>query len=499
MTDGEFACATTWSATWRAIAPFAEAGGLAQERQEPERALEAAREVAPWTPWAPDAVLNTARHMFFQARCGIFVAVAHDGVAAFVPFANAKYQNWWWRRVRLRTPSGREVATVAEYASAKAFTLRTAVEPMLPLRHWWLNGGIACNVLPADGSVWGTSFCADLKGMLQAAGAAARAGGTPFPPVCFFLNKRDYPVLRRDRRDPYARFVGDPRPEDIVQESYVAHAPVFSFYTGAEVADVAMPTTDDWRAAQQSEEWAALREAHPLSSKRAVAVFRGTATSEARVHLANRGQCSPVLDVGITGWNSGRDRVDLVPGADGAAEDPVIVVTYTDPCKRPRARFMSMHDQATQHRYIVYCDGHCAAGRYGTLMHTGSLILRVPSLQMADCGDMWVFQHWATRGAKPGDAPEVWADADHVALASPTGEDLDECVRWLNEQPLELLQRVINNAVARAPTVARITEFWAAWVHKLHAAGQAFAAPAGGACKVWWTPRETQYANISLA
>ena len=501
----DFKCVTTWRDTWAAIRQALDKppkGGhgthsSSSDVSDDDDAAAAAAAIAPWTPWAPDAILNTARHLFFQARCGIFVMVGPGGVEAFVPFANAQYENWWWPRVRLVGPAGETLPTVEAYAAAKGKALGEPPERMLPLARWWLNGGIACNVLPPDGSVWGTSFCQDLRDMLQEAARSAAAACTPRPRACLFLNKRDYPVLRADRRDPYARFVGDPAPDHWVLEGYAAHAPVFSFYVGPCTLDVAMPTTEDWRAAKEEQgaakTWSALRAAHPLATRAPVAVFRGSATSPARVALVQAAQGSPLVDAAITGWNAYRDRVTLHEG--GGPEPEVHVTFLAEYARRPRAPFMPLAVQAARFRYIVYCDGHCAAGRYGTLMHTGCVILRVPSEQAGDCGHLWALN--GAVGVDVDDPPEAWLRADHVMLRSTRGADLPECVARLNAMPLDLLQAVASNAAARAPTMATVCGFWQGWVRQLARAAAAPEPPAPQG-KPWWSHADPKYAALPL-
>jgi hypothetical protein len=499
----DFACVTTWRDTWAAIHQALgtqDTHSSASSFPSSCADEDAVAAVAPWTPWAPDAILNTARHLFFQARCGIFVMVGPKGVEAFVPFANAQYENWWWPRVRLLGPGGEALPTVEAYAAAKGKALGEPPERMLPLARWWLNGGIACNVLPADGSVWGTSFCQDLWDMLQEAARGAAAAGSPLPRACLFLNKRDFPVLRADGRDPYVRFVGDPAPDHWVLERYAAHAPVFSFYVGPLHLDVAMPTTEDWRAAKEEQgharAWSTLRAAHPLATRAPVAVFRGSATSPARVALVQAAQGSALVDAAITGWNAYRDRVTLHHGGDGDPEPQVHVTFQAEYARRPRAPFMPLSVQAARFRYIVYCDGHCAAGRYGTLMHTGCVILRVPSAQAGDCGHLWAL-HGAV-GVDVDDPPAAWLVADHVVLRSTQGADLVECVARLNAMPLDLLQAVADNAAARAPTVASVASFWQGWVRNL-ACARRVAMPAGAPTdKAWWSHADPKYAALPL-
>lgn len=414
----------------------------------------------------PDAVLNTLRYLFFHTRCGVLVSVRKNAVALFAPFANAGYVNTWHSRVRFADGS----PDVGTYARAKSRSTRRDVEPMLPVSQWWLNGGIVCNVMPAD--VWGTTtLLPELLEMLQATCAAHTV-----PDVDFFINKRDFPQLRRDiNTDPYACFTGEPA---LAREAYPTYAPIFSFYTGVDMADLPLPPVDDWK---QPPDGLPV----PWSSGESRAAFRGTATgTDQRVQLAALGHERPdMLDAGLTGYNQGRDRVVF----DAATS--TIVVSYVDIAALPRkVAFVPIATQAAANKYVIYVDGHCAASRYGTLMRTGRVVLKVASLHAATSGHLWMFP--GLIGARVcGLDATIPDDADHFIIDADLSNLLDTC-SFLKSHD-DLAARVAARAVARAPTRDMITHYMAGVFSLIHTRQSS-----ASSHRAWFSPYDPRYARI---
>jgi hypothetical protein len=404
----------------------------------------------------PDAPLNTLRYLFVHTRCGIWVSIRGGRVALFRPFANSAYRNTWGRRVCMRA---RVHAGEAVLPDACA---------------WWLNGGIVCNVVPAR--VWDDGYVAALKDVLDATCAAHAV-----PDADFFLNKRDFPQLAAAPGvDPYAEFTGEPR---LLREAYATHAPVFSFYTGTDMADLPMPTTEDWVTASRRVfpphgPAPALSPARPTAAteRRQVAVFRGAATgrgftaaTNTRVRLAAFSAAHPdVLDAGLTSTGTRRHRVVRADAADGT-----IVVDNRPPRDAPAfapVPFMPLQAQVDAFAFIVYADGHCAASRYGTLMHSGAVILRVQSQQPRTSGHLWLFDRLvgATIPAERTESPPAdVSGADHL-LILPDLSNLRASVEFLRGAPT-VAAAVAANAAAAAPTVSSITAYWAAHIRAVHA------------------------------
>ena len=68
------------------------------------------------------------------------------------------------------------------------------------------------------------------------------------PDVEFFINKRDFPQLKRNVSEPYD-FIYDQDNVPLDREKYTSYAPIASFFVGNDFADVPFVTTDDWETA----------------------------------------------------------------------------------------------------------------------------------------------------------------------------------------------------------------------------------------------------------
>lgn len=435
----------------------------------------------------PDAVLNTLRLLFFHARCGIWVSVRRGRVAAFVPFANAQYVNTWSHKLQL----GRDGSmSLEQYVASKARETHRPRERVLPPHRWWLNGGTVCNVMPED--VWGDGHVAVLRHMLDT--ACERAA---IPDADFFLNKRDHPVLRDDGRDALHMWTGEP---GLPRETYRAYAPVFSFYTGAGTADVPMPTTEDWACATGRSfppgtavvDVAAFA-AVPHGDRQPRAVFRGTATgagitvdTNVRLRLAAFGASRPdVVDAGVTGYNL-RDKVVRV--TDDVMCVDHIHVEYDHIPKK--VAYMPFTEQVSTYRYVIYAEGHVAAGRYGTLMHSGSTILKVEATR-AHAGDTWAMRGTVGARVDAGDeVEEVTIDdnVDHFIVDADLS-NLEATVVYLRARP-DVSARVAAAAKRKAPTLDGIATYWRDALRGVHALQR------DGSCgKEWFGAADPQYAR----
>jgi hypothetical protein len=324
-----------------------------------------------------ESTLNTLRYLFVHMRCGIFVAFRGGQLRLFVPFVNSAYTNTWGGALETDEAGG-----IAAYEEAKRGVLadlrKNASKEVFiadPTK-WWANGNIMCNV--ASPHFWSDHYLAQLKHMLLAL-AAQRA----VPDVEFFINKRDFPQLKRDASEPYDfLFTEDSQP--LARESYSTYAPIASFFVGADFADLPLVCTDDWETATglvfppaaTDLRSAAKRAEHdvPWEARTATAFFRGNSTgpgtdarTNQRIALAARslewardgsgmgadnptGDGVPCLDAGLVGWNL-RDR--KLQGAP---------MTYIKPHDLgiPLVAKVPMYAQA-RYKYQLYVEGQCVA------------------------------------------------------------------------------------------------------------------------------------------
>ena len=462
--------------------------------------------------WNPDAGVNTLRYLFFHTRCGIWVSVRRGAVALFAPFANEAYRNHYGTGIRLTADN----LTVAQYSADKSKALRRQAETLLPsTQAWWLNGGILDNV--AQPGVWGEQYLSAIKDMLDSACARAVSQGAPVPDCDFCVNKRDYPQLRRELgKEPYQAFIGT---DALAREAYSAYVPVFSFYTGATMADIAMPTTEDWSNACQACFAPGSTPFLPLplvdgdgdgdgdgdARRDARAVFRGTASghgvtveSNIRLRLAAFGSSRPdLVDAGVTGYNF-RDKVVelrrpiVEPHGRGDCE---IVVDYLR--TRPaRVAFMSMAEQMSRYAFILYADGHCAASRYGSLMHGSAAILRVKSDMDDTAGRVWLFETSVVgQVSRDGTTVDIPHDADALLIDSSL-DNLEATILYLRRND-DVRAGLVRHANMRAPTEERILAYWDAKLRAVAAveAGTGLS-PEGRGRQEWFSSFEPAYARI---
>jgi len=96
-------------------------------------------------------------------------------------------------------------------------------------------------------NTWGQHLLAEMKDMLE-----TLCQTRVVPDVEFFLNKRDHPQIRPGLMEPYefvhpsikGQKISIPFPKD------ATFAPIVSFFTDSNFADIPFPCADDWRVCE---------------------------------------------------------------------------------------------------------------------------------------------------------------------------------------------------------------------------------------------------------
>lgn len=266
-------------------------------------------------------------------------------------------------------------------------------------------------------------------------------------PDCeFFVNDRDGPLLRRDRREPYSFAWPSGVQVPLVAFAARHYTPIVSYFTDPDIwEDAPGITLEEWELPDTSPSL-------PWDSKKDVLLWRGAATgfgvmpeTNQRLRLATLRDLEAGIDVGIVSWNS-RER--LLPNAAGD-----LCLTMPDV-----ARLMDLGikkedrveaaAQAT-YKYVVYVDGHCAAARYPAMMRLGTVIFRVASV--CNAGHLWFFS--TLRGIRIPYAAGVddvqAAAADHVIIDADFS-NMRATLAWCRSNPA-IAEVIVRNALARAP------------------------------------------------
>ena len=425
----------------------------------------------------PDALLNTLRYLFFHMRCGVLVSLRGNKPVVVAPFANEAYENSWSGRVEFEGSHG-----PAAYQAAKSSATRRPAEDWLPLHRWWMNGGVICNVMPEG--VWGDAHLRELKEVLGAVCAERGA-----PDCDFFFNKRDYPQLRRDGSEPYSRFTAQTA---LLREAYSAYTPVLSFYGGSEFADCLVPLTEDWKLANSMGPECG----GPWEAAEARAVWRGTATgsgttADTNTRLLMTKHCAgrpELYDVVLTGLNQ-RDKV-VATSAEGGGS---MVVGFLQGGAIPRGVFLTLHQQASMFRFVLYADGHCAANRYGALMACERTILRVRSRRETDGGVLWLFPDLVAARVEPSGQASIPAGADHFDVSADLA-NLDATMAFLISHD-HVARTVAVCARSKAPSRSLVLDAWLAVLQGV-AATQALEEGELAEGAAWFSPFDSRYSRL---
>ncbi len=356
-----------------------------------------------------DCVRASLRYVVDVVKAAVYVLVRDGRVRLFVPFtAGAEFRNAWSTFLDHPPRGGAHV----------------------PPEEMWANAGILCT-LPSP-QLWSSAFVCGFRHMLSTALAHA---GAPRDAEFLWNKQRDHPLVRLDRRHPWAHVF--PRGAAPPVEAGPL-LPVASPYVDPAVfADVAVPLVEEWRWAtgllfpgDGPKKPARFPPETPWEDKRAVLFFRGGPTGafgpagNTRVLAASAADCGGTvagvqIDCGLTGSGARRFR------ARSAGRTVEVYRAHVkDALKK---KFVPMAEQGAN-KYLLVVDGHSAPNRLSYLMHTGSVLFVVASLPGTAGKRLWFhrrlapFVHYVPVAADLSDlrARLRWA-AEHDAQCAAIG------------------------------------------------------------------------------
>lgn len=316
--------------------------------------------------------LNTFRYLFYKFKKGVYVRIEGGKVAVFLPFSNARFENEWSDRIEMP-----DMDFFRHICEGDGFAFREH-KVNKDKSKWYSNNALLRYEWPINEGDTGIPTWHDMLNYL--------CENKHIHDCEFFLNRRDFPLLTKDRTEPYDH-IWDTESLPLISHKYPSYTPIFSVCNSDRFDDLLMPTPDDWarvcatqlkppryfsrsRLPQGLSECAKI----PWKVRKPVAVFRGSSTgvgvsveTNPRLHLASI--VSPILDAGITKWCL---RPRKVKGCSHlVTQDPNL---FPFSLKTPLTTVEQAH-----YKYIVNVDGHVAASRLGAELATGSVILKVRS------------------------------------------------------------------------------------------------------------------------
>jgi hypothetical protein len=334
------------------------------------------------------SILNTFNYMYFKIRLGIFVEIKDNKLHKFIPFVNSEYKNDW--KSQIYFPEN--IKTLSEYERYRSKILNR-YEKLEDLEKWssnncligsWKNEGDP-NAYVGD---MGWNELYEMIDMV--------CNNRKINDIVFFVNRRDHPSITRNLYEPYFH-IWDSMEKELTSHKYDNYAPIFSYCSTPNFADIMIPTYACWREITKKyypTSCANVNKSLVISDwdkKKATAIFRGSATGcgispdtnqrlkiaelsylwskDKKYNYQNEIDGIPYLNAGVVGWNK-RDKKFMGKPVD---------IINVKMLKFNKVGFIDMNDQ-TNHKYIIHIDGHVSAYRLSKELSFGCVILKVDSL-----------------------------------------------------------------------------------------------------------------------
>lgn len=322
------------------------------------------------------AVVDTFQYIYHKFKKALYIRIRDNKLDVFLPFSNPYFYNDW----------GHTIQPPPNFSSNVDFLIhcdRMIGYKTYPNQYhshanfWYANNSLVRTENPTKENDKGLAALWDLFTTL----CATRS----LPDIELFINKRDYPIIKRNETESYDDIFGS----DCKLQSYLydKYCPILSSVTTDVHADIPMPTIEDWvRASNQedrkyyayfsrdylfdfSTEW---------EQRKPVAVFRGSSTgtgvtveTNPRLKLACISKQYPeFLDAGITKWCLRPRKVKGVPylqTIDPKLQSALGLVSPLTPLEQ------------SKYKYIINVDGHVSAFRLSLELSMGSVVLLVDS------------------------------------------------------------------------------------------------------------------------
>jgi hypothetical protein len=304
-----------------------------------------------------EKVKHTFQYLFHKFKKGIYVKIRNNQIVSFLPFSKYNYTNEWGSNIKVDKTKYSSIIDLIKYSSKQSgYTISTTKINYNPSK-WYGNNYLVRTEYPINERETNVDVIKDMLTQL----CLHRS----LPDIEFFLNRRDFPLLKKDLTEPYdALYNKNNLP--LKSHSYSSYCPIFSMVTTNEHADICVPTFVDWNRVNNTNGKSTV----PLQFKNKIqkAVFRGSNTGSGtnlsdNVRLRLASMIHEDLDVGITKWNTrvqvGKEYLDCL----NVSSLPFGLV-------QP----LSYEEQAN-YKYIINIDGHVSAYRLTHELGFGSVIL----------------------------------------------------------------------------------------------------------------------------
>ena len=334
------------------------------------------------------SVDNTFNYLFNKFKKGTFVKIQNNELKVFLPFSKKNFVNEWGGKIKVDpifkgNNFNSSMSNFVQYINKlTGKTYKVSVNSFTD--NWYSNNCLVRYEYPINE---GDTNVSNFSDMLKTLCATRK-----IPDIEFFINRRDFPQLKRNGTEAYNHIFGDNHP--LLSHNYTEYSPILSMVTTKDHADIPIPTGEDWAriSSQESKFFTECRE-YPTpeafsvewKNRKPTAVFRGASTgcgvtvdTNIRLKLAYISvntppdKEGPLLDAGISKWNLRPRKLD------GEIYLKTIDVVEMNKMGIKIASFMTPIEQSG-YKYLVHVDGHVSAFRLSLEICMGCCILLAES------------------------------------------------------------------------------------------------------------------------
>ena len=341
-------------------------------------------------------ILRTFKYMFNNIRLGVFILIAGGKLQYFIPFQNINYKNdWEEKNFMFNIGENKLTDNVEEYKNNYG-------DDMTDFKNWSANDCILgtwddkSKNRRKDKNEDKSSFEIGDQGWNEMRELITKTcqSGSGVRNCVLFFNRRDFPVVTSDWKEPYKNIYGSKDLDKEYKEK--PFVPIIGYCKEKGYSDILVPTYADWRLVNPGRFYPSSCSGESKvdyttvwNKKKDEVIFRGSATgcgidaaTNQRIAVAELAQeekekekendkYKSVLNAKLTGKNN-RDKIYKREG------DKVYIGRYSGKIKEIDAKGDRLDPkQQSEYKYILHIDGHVAAYRLGRELAYKSCILKM--------------------------------------------------------------------------------------------------------------------------
>ncbi len=269
-------------------------------------------------------VKNTFNYIFNKLKKGIFVKIKDNKLSVFLPFSKHKYTNEWSDLVKFDPKYSKYIGNDFKEKNKHMIGFFKYIHLMNQkfsnrkyefnsnkinkfVNTYYANNGLFKPEFPVKEGDTNNNMMKDMLENL--------CNKRKIPDIEFFINRRDFPIIKKNYTEPYDDIFGSNQP--LISYKYDKYSPILSMSSTSEFADILIPTGDDWTRVNPDKKFQPDFPDYNFifdidwKNKINKAIFRGSSTGRhicvnknmrlkaSYLSLSNK----QYLDAGITNWN----------------------------------------------------------------------------------------------------------------------------------------------------------------------------------------------------